>query len=160
MSHCDRLLAGDDALLAEAIARSCEHKAAITERDPYEHGERALLNFGHTFGHAIEAEQGYAEGLNHGEGVAVGMVLAARLSHALDMATRADADGLQALLQRFGLPVAIPAGLDADALLARMRLDKKAQASGLRFILWDRPGAARVVADVPEDVVLEVLRKA
>ena len=160
VSHCDRLLAGDDALLAEAIARSCEHKAAITERDPYEHGERALLNFGHTFGHAIEAEQGYAEGLNHGEGVAVGMVLAARLSHALDMATRADADGLQALLQRFGLPVAIPAGLDADALLARMRLDKKAQASGLRFILWDRPGAARVVADVPEDVVLEVLRKA
>ena len=160
VSHCDRLLAGDDALLAEAIARSCEHKAAITERDPYEHGERALLNFGHTFGHAIEAEQGYAEGLNHGEAVAVGMVLAARLSHALDMATRADADGLQALLQRFGLPVAIPAGLDADALLARVRLDKKAQASGLRFILWDRPGAARVVADVPEDVVLEVLRKA
>ena len=160
VSHCDWLLAGDDALLAEAIARSCEHKAAITERDPYEHGERALLNFGHTFGHAIEAEQGYAEGLNHGEAVAVGMVLAARLSHALDMATRADADGLQALLQRFGLPVAIPAGLDADALLARMRLDKKAQASGLRFILWDRPGAARVVADVPEDVVLEVLRKA
>ena len=159
-ADADGLLAGDDAVLAEAIARSCEHKAAITERDPYEHGERALLNFGHTFGHAIEAEQGYAEGLNHGEAVAVGMVLAARLSHALDMATRADADGLQALLQRFGLPVAIPAGLDADALLARMRLDKKAQASGLRFILWDRPGAARVVADVPEDVVLEVLRKA
>jgi 3-dehydroquinate synthase len=74
------LLAGDDALLAEAIARSCLHKAGIVERDPFEHGERALLNFGHTFGHAIEAEQGYAEGLNHGEAVAVGMVLAARLS--------------------------------------------------------------------------------
>ena len=153
------LLAGDDALLTEAIARSCLHKAGITERDPFEHGERALLNFGHTFGHAIEAEQGYAEGLNHGEAVAVGMVLAARLSHALDMATRDDADGLQALLQRFGLPTAIPAWLDADALLARMRLDKKTQASGLRFILWDRPGAARVIADVDEAAVLHVLRK-
>lgn len=158
------LLAGNDMLLAEAIARSCMHKAAITERDPFERGERALLNLGHTFGHAIETEQaaaggGYGHGLNHGEAVAVGMVLAARLSTALDMATRADADGLQTLLQRFGLPTAIPAGLDPDALLARMRLDKKAQASGLRFILWDRPGNARVVADVPEDAVLGVLRK-
>ena len=158
-AHTTGLLAGDDALLAEAIARSCQHKAAITERDPFEHGERALLNFGHTFGHAIEAEQGYAEGLNHGEAVAVGMVLAARLSAALDMASPQDADALQALLQRFDLPTAIPAGLDPVALLARMHLDKKAQASGLRFVLWDRAGAARVVADVPEDAVLQALRK-
>ena len=155
--NVDGLLAGDSALLAEAIARSCAHKAAIVERDPFEHGERALLNFGHTFGHAIETEQGYGEGLNHGEAVAVGMVLAARLSASLGMASDSDADGLQALLQRFGLPVALPSGLDAGALLARMRLDKKAQASGLRFILWDRPGAARVVADVPEAAVLQVL---
>ncbi|MEG3048962.1 MAG: 3-dehydroquinate synthase [Thermomonas sp.] len=159
------LLAGDDALLAEAIARSCLHKAGITERDPFEHGERALLNFGHTFGHAIEAEEaagggGYGHGLNHGEAVAVGMVLAAHLSAALGMSSTTDADALRALLQRFGLPTTIPTGLDPANLLARMRLDKKTQASGLRFILWDRPGAARVVADVPEDVVLEVLRKA
>ena len=159
------LLAGDDALLAEAIARSCMHKAAITERDPFEHGERALLNLGHTFGHAIEAEEaaaggGYGHGLNHGEAVAVGMVLAARLSAALGMASVADADALETLLARFGLPTALPAGLDPEALLARMRLDKKTQASGLRFILWDRPGAARVVANVPEEDVLGVLRKA
>ena len=151
------LLAGDDALLAEAIARSCAHKAAITERDPFEHGERALLNFGHTFGHAIEAEQGYGDGLNHGEAVAVGMVMAARLSAALGMAQASDAGTLQALLARFGLPTDIPHGLAADALLARMRLDKKAQASGLRFVLWDGPGQARVVADVAEDAVLRVL---
>ena len=157
-AHTDGLLAGDDALLAEAIARSCQHKAGITERDPFEHGERALLNFGHTFGHAIEVEQGYADGLNHGEAVAVGMVLAARLSVALGMASMADADALDTLLARFGLPTAIPAGLDPSALLARMRLDKKTLASGLRFILWDRLGAARVVADVPEDAVLQVLR--
>ncbi|WP_147652494.1 3-dehydroquinate synthase [Vulcaniibacterium gelatinicum] len=155
--NAQALLARDDAALAEAIARSCAHKAAIVERDPREHGERALLNFGHTFAHAIEAEQGYG-GLNHGEAVAVGMVLAARLSARLGLAAPADAERLAALLARFGLPVALPPALDAEALLARMRLDKKAQAGGLRFVLWDRAGAARVVAGVDEDAVRAVLR--
>lgn len=155
--NAQALLARDDAALAEAIARSCAHKAAIVERDPREHGERALLNFGHTFAHAIEAEQGYG-GLNHGEAVAVGMVLAARLSARLGLAALADAERLAALLTRFGLPVALPPALDAEALLARMRLDKKAQAGGLRFVLWDRAGAARVVAGVDEDAVRAVLR--
>ena len=158
-AHADALLARDDAALSEAIARSCAHKAAIVERDPFEHGERALLNFGHTFAHAIESEQGYG-GLNHGEAVAVGMVLAGRLSAALGLAPQADGDRLQALLARFGLPVALPPGLEAEALLARMRLDKKAQASGLRFVLWDGAGTARVVADVADSSVLGVLRTA
>ncbi|NUS37427.1 MAG: 3-dehydroquinate synthase, partial [Lysobacter sp.] len=153
--HADALLARDDATLAEAIAVSCTHKAAIVERDPLERGERALLNFGHTFAHAIEAEQGYG-GLVHGEAVAVGMVLATRLSAALGLAAAQDADALAALLARFGLPVALPDGLDADALVARMRLDKKAAASGLRFVLWDGPGLARVVADRPGDAVRAV----
>jgi 3-dehydroquinate synthase len=155
-AHADALLARDDAALTEAIARSCAHKAAIVERDPFEHGERALLNFGHTFAHAVESEQGYG-GLNHGEAVAVGMVLAARLSTALGIATGDDAERLGALLARFGLPVALPPCLDPDALLARMRLDKKAGAGGLRFVLWDRPGAARIIADVPDTAVLAVL---
>ncbi len=155
--NADALLASDDGLLAEAIAHSCVHKAAITERDPFEHGERALLNFGHTFGHAIEAEQGFG-GLNHGEAVAVGMLLAARLSAALRLADAGDGERLRALLQRFGLPTTVPAGLQAEALVARMRLDKKAQGSGLRFVLWDRAGAARVVAGVDEAQVLDVLR--
>ncbi len=94
-AHADALLARDDAALAEAIARSCEFKADVVARDPFEHGDRAMLNFGHTFGHAIEAEQGYAgtggDALNHGEAVAVGMVLAARLSAALGRAPPADA---------------------------------------------------------------------
>ncbi|MFC3716916.1 3-dehydroquinate synthase [Luteimonas soli] len=156
-AHSDALLDGDADALSEAIARSCAHKAAIVERDPFEHGERALLNFGHTFGHAIETAQEYGT-LNHGEAVAIGMVLAARLSTALGMATDTDTMILRALLQRFDLPTQLPAGLDPDTLLAHMRLDKKAQASGLRFVLWDGLGRARVVADVPEDAVLGVLR--
>ena len=156
-AHAGALLDRDDAALAEAIARSCAHKAAIVARDPFEHGERALLNFGHTFAHAIETEQGY-DGLNHGEAVAVGMVLAARLSEVLGLSAAGDTGRLRDLLARFGLPVALPAGLDAEALLARMRLDKKAQASGLRFIAWDGAGRARVLADVPEAAVMAALR--
>ncbi|MDI1251872.1 3-dehydroquinate synthase [Thermomonas sp.] len=161
-ANTNRLLASDDALLAEAISRSCAHKAAIVERDPFEHGERALLNFGHTFAHAIETEQaaffGYGGGLNHGEAVAVGMVLAAKLSSALGIADAADGERLRALLQAFGLPVELPVGLNPAPLLARMRLDKKAQGSGLRFILWDRAGAARIVAGVDEAAVLATLQ--
>jgi 3-dehydroquinate synthase len=156
-ANVDALLASGTSVLAEAIARSCAHKAAIVEHDPHEHGERALLNFGHTFAHAIETEQGYG-GCNHGEAVAIGMVLAARLAARLEMAPMEDAERLGALLARFELPVVVPAGLDPEALLARMRLDKKAQAGGLRFVLWDRAGAARVVSGVPDEAVLRVLR--
>src|SRR5688572_16595798 len=138
-ANADALLARDANALAEAIARSCAHKAAIVERDPFERGERALLNFGHTFAHAIETEQGYG-GLNHGEAVAVGMVRAAHLSSRLDLADATDANRLDALLVRFGLPTAMPAGLAPDALLARMRLDKKAAAGRLRFVLWRGAG--------------------
>ena len=155
-AHAGALLGNDGEALAEAISRSCAHKAAIVERDPFEHGERALLNFGHTFGHAIETEQAYA-GLNHGEAVAIGMVLAAKLSARLGMASEADADRLSGVVERFGLPVAIPAGLDPGALLARMKLDKKATANGLRFVLWRGPGFAEIVAGVGESAVLGVL---
>ncbi len=157
------LLAGDDAALAQAIARSCEHKAEIVERDPLEKGERALLNLGHTFGHAIETAQGYGapgnDNLNHGEAVAVGMVLAARLSAALGMADAADTDTLRALLLAYGLPVAIPAGLEPETLLAHMRLDKKNIAGRLRLVLWRGIGKAEVVPDVDEAAVLEILRR-
>jgi 3-dehydroquinate synthase len=162
-AHTLPLLSRERGPLTEAIARSCHHKATIVERDPLEHGERALLNFGHTFGHAIEAEQGYAghdsHALNHGEAVAVGMVLATRLSAHLGMATAADGERLRALLGGFGLPTALPSGLEPGRLLQRMRLDKKANASGLRFVLWEAPGTARIVSDVPENAVLETLQK-
>jgi len=156
-AHANALLARDDAAIGHAIASSCAQKAAIVARDPFEQGERALLNFGHTFAHAIESEQAYG-GLNHGEAVAIGMVLAARVSTALGMASAADMERLRRLLVQFGLPVTRPPELAAEALLARMRLDKKANAAGLRLVLWDRIGAARLVGDVSDDAVLEALR--
>jgi len=150
------LLAGDTAALATAISRSCEHKAEIVARDPLERGERGLLNFGHTFGHAIEALQGYG-GLVHGEAVAVGMVAAARLSSRLGLASDADAQRLASLLASFGLPVRVPPGLPAAALLQRMRLDKKNLAGRLRLVLWRGVGQAELVPDVAEDDVLAIL---
>jgi 3-dehydroquinate synthase len=162
-SEREALLAGDATALAQAIARSCEHKAEIVERDPLERGERALLNLGHTFGHAIETEQGYGspdnDNLNHGEAVAVGMVLAARLSTALGLAEAADGERLTRLLADYGLPTAIPPGLDPAALLARMRLDKKNVAGRLRLVLWRGIGRAEVVPEVDEAAVLAVLAR-
>ncbi len=152
----DSLLGGDHEALSEAIARSCEHKAAIVARDPLERGERALLNFGHTFAHAIETEQGYG-GLNHGEAVAVGMVQAARLSAALGMAGAGEGERLATLLRDYGLPTEVPPGLQPEALLARMRLDKKNLGGRLRLVLWRGIGRAEVVPDVEERHVLKVL---
>ena len=154
--QAEALLAREPAALAEAIARCCAHKAAIVARDETEQGERMLLNLGHTFGHAIETQQGYG-GLLHGEAVAVGMVLAARLSAELGRAPWPDAARLAALLERLGLPVAIPAGLAPDALLARMRLDKKAVSGALRLVLWRGIGQAEVVDGVADEAILAVL---
>ena len=155
----EALLARDPDTLGEAIARSCAHKAGIVARDETEQGERALLNLGHTFGHAIEAEQGF-DGLRHGEAVAVGMVLAARLSARLGRAPDHDAARLDALLQSFGLPTRVPAGLDPERLLARMRLDKKNISGRLRLVLWRGAGRAEVVGDVDEAAVRALLHDA
>ena len=155
--NIDRLLKRDAAALTHAIKRSCELKAAVVAADEREAGERALLNFGHTFAHAIETEQGYG-GLNHGEAVAVGMVCAAHLSARLHMAPLADAERLSALLARFGLPVALPAGLDPGALVERMRLDKKATAGALRFVLWRGAGQAEITAGVAEGDVIAAMQ--
>jgi 3-dehydroquinate synthase len=154
--NADALLRRDDAAIAEAIWRSCAFKAGVVARDETERGERALLNFGHTFGHAIEAEQGFG-GLLHGEAVAVGMALASRLSTALGRAPTADGERLAALLERWGLPTALPPGLDPDALLTRMRLDKKSLSGRLRLVLWRGIGRAELVEDIPEAAVLRAL---
>ncbi|HVX05505.1 MAG TPA: 3-dehydroquinate synthase [Rhodanobacteraceae bacterium] len=146
-AHADALLAADTEILTHAIARCCRFKAGVVERDEREAGERALLNFGHTFGHAIETETGY-DALLHGEAVAIGMVLAARLSAQLGMGNDAEAERLQALLERLGLPTSVPPGLAPDALLAHMRIDKKSRAGALRLILWRGIGHAEIADHV------------
>ena len=157
--HTESLLARDGKALAEAIARSCRHKAAVVARDETEQGERALLNFGHTFGHALETEVGY-HGLLHGEAVAIGMLCAAQLSARQGRAPGGDTQRLAHLLDRMGLPIAPPAGLDAERLLGHMRLDKKNLSGALRLILWRGIGQAEIVSGVDESEVRAVWQDA
>ncbi|MCB1559997.1 MAG: 3-dehydroquinate synthase [Xanthomonadales bacterium] len=157
--HRDALLARDAAALTEAIERSCRHKADIVARDETERGERALLNFGHSFGHAIEAIAGYGEVL-HGEAVAIGMCMAARLAARLEMASGDDAERLSSLLQAFGLPTQRPANLAPEKLLDAMRLDKKNLSGRLRLILWRGAGRAEMVDGVESADILRAIAAA
>jgi 3-dehydroquinate synthase len=157
--HADALAARHPTAVREAIARKVAYKAGVVARDETEQGERALLNLGHTFGHALETA-GHYTALLHGEGVAIGMLLAARLSERLGMGDAAATARLQRLLEAVGLPVAIPPGMDPQQLLALMRLDKKNTAGTLRLILWRGIGRAEIVAGVAEADVLAVLQVA
>ncbi len=154
-THVEALAALEPAPLAQAVKRSCEIKAQVVGADEREGGLRAILNFGHTFGHAIEAGLGYGEWL-HGEAVGCGMVMAARLSQRLGQLDAADADRIEALVARARLPVRGPA-LGADRYLELMRLDKKADAGEIRFVLLQGLGRA-VVMPAPDDAVREVLQ--
>jgi len=140
------LNARDPGTLAEAIERSCRNKAEVVAADEREAGERALLNFGHTFGHAFENLLGYGTWL-HGEAVAAGMVAAAHLSVRLGRLDRGDAERLEALLLALGLPTRIPATLDPDAVWSAMLTDKKTSHGRPKLILADALGRARIEAD-------------
>ena len=157
VANAAALMGRDDGVVAEAIAASCQHKAGVVARDEREEGERALLNFGHTFGHALEAETGYGT-LLHGEAVAIGMVLAARLSNQLGLSDDADSRRLESLLRACDLPTTIPAGYSFERLIERMRLDKKNLGGTMRLILWRGIGHAEVVAGVAEDTIAQVLQ--
>ncbi|MFL6820254.1 MAG: 3-dehydroquinate synthase [Bradyrhizobium sp.] len=150
-----------------AIASSCRAKAAIVARDERETGDRALLNLGHTFGHALEAATGFSDRLYHGEGVAIGMVLAAEFSAELGMLAPADAIRVRHHLAEVGLPTHLQdiAGFaqeglpNADALLALMAQDKKVKRGQLAFILLNAIGRAAVVPDVEPTLVRNFLEK-
>jgi len=149
-----------------AIATCCRAKAAIVARDERENGERALLNLGHTFGHALEAATGFSDRLFHGEGVAVGMVLAADLSAELGMIGESDAARIRHHLAEVGLPTRLQeiAGFaqeglgDADALMALMAQDKKVKRGRLTFILLEAVGRAVISADVEPAMVRDFLK--
>jgi 3-dehydroquinate synthase len=136
-------------------------KADIVARDERESGERALLNLGHTFGHALEAVTGYSDRLVHGEGVAIGMALAARLSARLGLMPSADADRLERHLRAAGLRAAIAdipgPRPDPDSLIAAMAHDKKAADGKINFILLRGLGKAFVTSDVPKDALRDIL---
>jgi 3-dehydroquinate synthase len=155
-STVDRLLERDPDAVAHAIAESCRIKVAIVAADEREAGERAILNFGHTFGHAIEAAAGYDGSWLHGEAVAAGMVLAAELSSRVAALPAVDARRVRALVARAGLPVRAPA-LGADRYLELMARDKKVKAGGLRFVVLDALGRAKLRSDIGSAVIAEVL---
>ena len=150
-ANIERLLVRDPQALAYAIRRSCENKAEVVVADEHENGERALLNVGHTFGHAIETGMGYGEWL-HGEAVAAGIMMAAELSCRLGWLTESDVARIEALFKRAGLPVYGPA-LGADRYLELMQHDKKVQGGKLRLVLFRRIAQA-VVSDaaVPSEI--------
>lgn len=158
-----KLMAGDVAARIHAIRRSCEMKARIVAEDETETGVRALLNLGHTFGHALEAATGYSGRLLHGEGVAIGMVQAFRFSEKLGVCASGGADRAARHLAAAGLPIhtsAIPGSLPPPAeLVAIMRQDKKARAGRLTFILARAIGETFIENDVPESAVLEFLEE-
>ena len=152
------LLACEPAAMAHAVKRSCEIKAWVVGQDEREAGLRAILNFGHTFGHAIESGLGYGEWL-HGEGVGCGMVMAAHLSQRLGLVDMAFVQRLTTLIAQAGLPVRGPV-LDntdnAGRYLSLMRLDKKSEAGEIKFVLIDGPGRA-AMRGAPDALVREVI---
>ena len=149
----------DPDTLRRIIARSCRLKADVVEQDEYERtGLRAVLNYGHTFGHAFEALRGYGE-LLHGEAVAIGMVYASRLAEKLDRITADDTARQIQLLEKLDLPTRLPkeVALSGDAILDCMRLDKKTVGGRLRFILPTKIGHVKLVDGVPEELLRELL---
>ena len=158
------LAAGDKTLRAQAVKRSCEMKAEIVARDETEQGDRALLNLGHTFCHALEAATGYSDRLLHGEGVAIGCALAFETSMRLGLCSQEAPSRVRAHLKAMGMKVDmsdIPGDLpDADGLLELMAQDKKVEDGKLRFIMARGIGDAFVTSDVDRGVVREVLTDA
>ena len=154
----DALRARDVSALANAVGRSGDIKGVVVGQDERESGLRAILNFGHTFGHAIEAGLGYGAGL-HGEGVGCGMVMAATLSHRLGLVDAAFVQRLRVLIERAGLPVIGPvldANDNAGRYLQLMRLDKKSEAGEIKFVVIEAPGRAGV-RGAPDALVREVI---
>ncbi len=156
-----KALGGDSAAMVNAVAHSCRMKAEIVARDERETGDRALLNLGHTFGHALEAATGYSDRLLHGEGVAIGMVLAFALSAKLGLCTGQDAERFTRHLKAVALPTAISdikgKRPGPDVLLQHMAHDKKVKDGRMTFVLVRGIGQAFTTSDVPLDAVRELL---
>jgi 3-dehydroquinate synthase len=146
----------DPQLLQEILTRSCQSKAHVVSKDEKEAGLRAILNYGHTIGHAIESLTGYAT-VNHGEAVAIGMVAAGKIAVEMGLWQSTDCDRQQQLIEKSGLPTQIPAGIDLDAILTSLQSDKKVKAGQVRFVLPTQLGTAIVTDQVSSDLIRTVL---
>jgi 3-dehydroquinate synthase len=145
--------------LRHVIRRSCEIKADVVRRDEREGGIRAILNFGHTIGHALETATGYTAFL-HGEAVAIGMYIEAEIARLMGLMQREEVLRIRSLISAYGLPSAIPRNIDLELFFASMKLDKKAVFGSIRFILPDRIGSVTLHSSVPESAIREALEQA
>ena len=157
-AHIDELVALNNESLQHCIARCCQIKADVVARDETEKGDRALLNLGHTFGHAIETHLGYGNWL-HGEAVSTGMMMAAALSEQLGDISVADVSRLEKLLARANLPTLSPDSMQPEVYLPHMMRDKKVLAGKLRLVLLKSLGQAYIVTDTDKDLVLNAIKR-
>jgi len=156
-NHAADLLARDSQTLSYAIAQSCQDKATLVAEDERENGRRALLNLGHTFGHAIETGMGYGQIL-HGEGVAIGMVLAAQMSAQLGWINQTDVSRVMALIEKMNLPTDQPEQMTAEKMLGIMQVDKKVRQGKIRLVLLEKLGQAVITDDYDPKVLNETLK--
>jgi len=154
-ANMDRLLRSDPEALGYVVQRSCEIKAQIVGRDEREQGDRAILNLGHTFGHAIESATHYSQWL-HGEAIGAGLLMAAAMSHECGLVDSAQVVRLRQLLERVGLPVKID-GVTPETALEHMKIDKKVQAGRIRLVLLRSIGDSFVTAEYPEPALERTL---
>jgi 3-dehydroquinate synthase len=154
--HSAAIKSGDKSVLAQMIERCCQCKADIVAKDETEAGVRALLNLGHTFGHAIEADQGYGKWL-HGEAVATGMVLAGKLAVAMNLLEVSEYRRMESLISAFDLPIIAPENMGFAEFIRHMRRDKKNIAGKLRFIIPTAIGKSEIRDDVSQDMLQEIL---
>jgi len=155
-NNISSIKSGDKATLAKMIEKCCQCKADIVSSDETEAGVRALLNLGHTFGHAIEAEQGYGNWL-HGEAVATGMVLAAKLAIAMNLLEVSDLCRIESLIKAFDLPLEAPSSMNCDDFMRHMRRDKKNIGGKLRFIVPTAIGRSEIRDDITPEILQQIL---
>jgi 3-dehydroquinate synthase len=152
--HSEVLLACDTNAMGHAVLRSCEIKSAVVSADEREGGIRATLNFGHTFGHAIEAGMGYGEWL-HGEAVGCGMVMGADLSCRLNLISKAERERLTNIIKSMNLPT-VPPKFSAERYMELMQVDKKTEGGQIRYVILEKIGKAQIKS-VPDALVIETL---
>lgn len=154
----DQLRYMDQGLLEAILNKSCQAKADVVSKDEKEADLRAILNYGHTIGHAVESLTGYRI-VNHGEAVAIGMVAAGAIAVNLQLWDHKEAERQDALIKKAGLPTQLPAGIDIEAIVDALQTDKKVKAGKVRFVLPTQIGAVKVTDEVPADVIRQVLRQ-